>query len=99
MLVSLATRHRTKVGISSAAVTPPDPLAPLMELPGVAAASDEAREALGRVHRHRANRRGWPANAAESMVRGARASSVLDGGALSIAVDGDPGPVLAGALR
>ncbi|MGC1806009.1 MAG: oxidoreductase, partial [Mycobacterium sp.] len=30
----------------------PDPLAPLMELPGVAAASDQAREALGRAHRH-----------------------------------------------
>ncbi|MFZ3303292.1 MAG: oxidoreductase, partial [Mycobacterium sp.] len=30
----------------------PDPLAPLMELPGVAAGSDQAREALGRAHRH-----------------------------------------------
>ncbi|MBO0884057.1 MAG: oxidoreductase, partial [Mycobacterium sp.] len=27
-----------------------DPLAPLMELSGVAAASDHARDALGRVH-------------------------------------------------
>ncbi|MGB6765591.1 MAG: oxidoreductase, partial [Mycobacterium sp.] len=32
-----------------------DPLAPLMELPGVVAASDQAREALGRAHRHHAN--------------------------------------------
>ncbi|MEX3573804.1 hypothetical protein R6867_15660, partial [Mycobacterium tuberculosis] len=31
-----------------------DPLAPLMELPGVAAASDRVRDALSRVHRHRA---------------------------------------------
>ncbi|MGB6512241.1 MAG: oxidoreductase, partial [Mycobacterium sp.] len=43
-----------------------DPLAPLMELPGVAAASDQAREALGRAHRHRANLRRWPVTAAEA---------------------------------
>ena len=57
-----------------------DPLAPLMELPGVAEASDRAREALGRAHRHRANLRGWPVTAAEASLRAARASSVLDGG-------------------
>jgi hypothetical protein len=78
-----------------------DPLAPLMELPGVAAASDEAREALGRVHRHRANLRGWPANAAEAALRAARASAVLDGGQVrhdeqAAAVTH---PVFAGALR
>ena len=37
-----------------------DPLAPLAELPGVAAAGDEARDALGKAHRHRTNLRGWP---------------------------------------
>ena len=58
----------------------PDPLAALMELPGVAEASDRARDALGRVHRHRANLRGWPVTAAEASLRAARASSVLDGG-------------------
>src|SRR6202161_1072639 len=57
-----------------------DPLAPLMELPGVAAASDQAREALGRAHRHRANLRRWPVTAAAAAVRAARASEVLDGG-------------------
>ena len=57
-----------------------DPLAPLMELPGVAEASDRARDALGRAHRHRANLRGWPVTAAEASMRAARASSVLDGG-------------------
>ncbi|MCW2560522.1 MAG: hypothetical protein JWP55_4486 [Mycobacterium sp.] len=91
--------------LACAAVT--DPLAPLAELPGVAEACDEAREALGRAHRHRVNLRGWPTTAAEAAVRAARASSVLDGGSLTIGtvgaseatgdVRGDP--VLAGALR
>ncbi|MCV7125346.1 oxidoreductase, partial [Mycobacterium lacus] len=35
-----------------------------MELPGVAEASDRARDALGRAHRHPANLRGWPVTAA-----------------------------------
>jgi hypothetical protein len=76
-----------------------DPLAPLAELPGVAAAGDEAREALGRAHRHRVNLRGWPATAAEAALRAARASSVLDGGPLTLSEDGAADPVLAGALR
>ncbi|WP_343599613.1 oxidoreductase [Mycobacterium sp.] len=65
-----------------------DPLGPLTELPGVAAAAEQARDALGRAHRHRANLRGWPATAAEAALRAARASSALDGG-----------PLFAGALR
>jgi hypothetical protein len=76
-----------------------DPLAPLAELPGVADASEQAREALGRAHRHRTNLRGWPATAAEAALRAARASAVLDGGSLRLSVDGDPDPVMAGALR
>src|SRR6516225_9712968 len=72
-----------------------------MELPGVAEASDRAREALGRAHRHRANLRGWPVSAAEAALRAARASSVLDGGPVRLddeaAVVSDP--VFAGALR
>lgn len=76
-----------------------DPLAPLAELPGVAAAGEEARDALGRAHRHRTNLRGWPASAAEAAVRAARASSVLDGGSLQLPESGEPDPVLAGALR
>lgn len=68
--------------LASAGVT--DPLAPLAELPGVAAAGEQAREALGRAHRHRANLRGWPQTAAESALRGARASAVLDGGRLGL---------------
>lgn len=80
-----------------------DPLAPLTVLPGVAEAGDEAREALGRAHRHRTNLRGWPKTAAEAAVRAARASSVLDGGPLQFSDDssndGDRDPILAGALR
>lgn len=75
-----------------------DPLAPLADLPGVAEAAEEAREALGRAHRHRTNLRGWPSSAAEAALRAARASSVLDGGALQLSDDGTD-PVLAGALR
>lgn len=87
-------------GQRSASVIPmTDPLAPLAELEGVAAAGEEAREALGRAHRHRTNLRGWPATAAEAALRAARASSVLDGGALSLSDSGQPDPVLAGALR
>ncbi|WP_421843644.1 oxidoreductase [Mycobacterium sp.] len=84
-----------------------DPLAPLMDLPGVAAASEQARDALGRAHRHRANLRGWPLTAAEAALRGARASSVLDGGPVRLddlaeSVSGNQGvsdPVFGGALR
>ena len=79
-----------------------DPLAPLMKLPGVAAAADQAREALGRAHRHRANLRRWPVTAAEAALRAARASAVLDGGLkldeqLDVSAASDP--VFVGALR
>src|SRR5258705_12228377 len=80
-----------------------DPLAPLMELPGVAEASDRARDALGRVHRHAANLRGWPVTAAEAALRAARASSVLDGGPVRLDDLAEAGqvsdPVFGGALR
>lgn len=76
-----------------------DPIAPLLELPGVSAGCDEAAAALGRAHRHRTNLRGWPRNAAEAALRAARASAVLDGGSLQLPADGKPDPVLAGALR
>jgi hypothetical protein len=80
-----------------------DPLAPLMALPGVADASDQAREALGRAHRHRSNLRRWPVTAAEAALRAARASAVLDGGGLKLdedlEVSASSDPVFAGALR
>lgn len=83
------------------AVTRPaarDPLAPLLDLPGVADAAEAARLALGRAHRHRANLRKWPVTAAESAVRGARSSAQLDGGGVNLGNLGSD-PVLAGAVR
>jgi hypothetical protein len=80
-------------------VAAPDPLAPLAQLPGVADAGEEAREALALAARHKSNRRGWPATAAESAMRAARASSVLDGGSLVLNPDDERDPILAGALR
>ena len=65
----------------------------------MAEAGEEAREALALAHRHKSNRRGWPATAAEAAMRAARASSVLDGGSLVLGPDGEPDAVLAGALR
>ena len=75
-----------------------DPLAPLLDLPGVNEAVARARDALVGVHNHPVNRRGWPANAAEAGLRAARASAALDGAALT---SGDTvvDPVLAGAVR
>ncbi|MFC5994533.1 oxidoreductase [Pseudonocardia hispaniensis] len=77
-----------------------DPLAPLVDLPGVADAVDRARTAVTAVHNHPANRRGWPANAAEAGLRAARASAALDGAPLTpttneLVTD----PILAGAVR
>ncbi|MCW2717596.1 MAG: Oxidoreductase [Pseudonocardia sp.] len=85
-----------------------DPLAPLVELPGVADAVARARDALVAVHNHPVNRRGWAATAAEASLRAARASAALDGARLDPALgagDGDDAdhtvtdPVLAGAVR
>lgn len=62
-------------------MTSSDPLAPLLELPGVAEAAEAARDALGKAHRHRVNLRKWRVTAVESSMRAARASAVLDGDA------------------
>jgi hypothetical protein len=86
-----------KVTISSRAS---DPLAPLVELPGVADAVARARDAVVTVHNHPVNRRGWPAGAAEASLRAARASAALDGAPLDAAAeDVVTDPILAGAVR
>jgi hypothetical protein len=78
----------------------PDPLAPLMGLPGVGTAVARVRDAVSTVHRHPANRHRWPVTAAEASVQAARASAALDGGPTTLPSDGSvDDPVLAGALR
>ena len=77
-----------------------DPLAVLVDLPGVREAVAVARDEVSGVHRHPVNRRGWPASAAEASVRAARASAALDGGAATLPAEGPvDDPVLAGSLR
>ncbi|WP_277681201.1 oxidoreductase [Saccharomonospora azurea] len=77
-----------------------DPLAPLMDLGGVADAAKSAQDAVFAVHRLPANLRGGSATAAEASVRAARASAALDGANPDLPEDGSvTDPVLAGALR
>jgi hypothetical protein len=52
---------------------------PLLDLPGVADAADEAREAINRLFGHRVLRRQSGPVSAESALRGARASAALEG--------------------
>ena len=56
-----------------------DQLAALADLPGIRAKAEAVREACTRLRFHEALRRRIPEAAAESRVRGARASAVLDG--------------------
>jgi hypothetical protein len=77
----------------------PDPLAPLVGLPGVDDAVRRAREAVVALHRHPVNRSGWAASAAEAALRAARASAALDGAELARADGVVTDPVLAGAVR
>jgi hypothetical protein len=63
-----------------------DSLATLSALPGVAEATDAARDACTRLRWHQGLRRGVPAAAAESRVRGARASAALEGAEMDVAV-------------
>ncbi len=90
-------------GSAAAAQLPDGPAwAELAVLPGVAEAMAEARAMVDRVLVHRVLRSRAPALAAESSVRGARASAALDG--VDVPLDEvraavAPDPVLAGALR
>jgi hypothetical protein len=79
-----------------------DPLAPLVDLPGVSAALDTAREAVDRLLNHRVLRRQSAAVSSESALRGARASAALAGADVPLADlrAGDlQNPVVQGALR
>jgi len=77
-----------------------DPLAPLLDLDGVAAAVKSAQDSVFAVHRYGANLRGGQATAAEASVRAARASAGIDGADPELPDEGAVGdPLLAGALR
>ncbi|MFW0793622.1 oxidoreductase [Gordonia sp. CPCC 205515] len=81
-------------------MTSSDPLAPLLDLPGVAAAADSARDALAAVHRHPTNLRGWDKTSTEASWRAGRSSAAIDGGSVELRRDGDfDDPILAGAMR
>lgn len=62
-----------------------DPLAPLLELSGVSEAVEEGRRAVDRLLGNRVLRRSSPEVSAESLLRGAWASAVLDGSAATLA--------------
>ncbi|WP_369140800.1 hypothetical protein [Modestobacter versicolor] len=82
--------------------TGPDPLAPLLELPGVAAAAEDARAAVDRLLGHKVLRRESAGVSAESALRGARASATLEGVDVPLAelrAGGVTDPVVQGSLR
>ncbi|MEN0128800.1 MAG: hypothetical protein AAGC49_05120 [Brevundimonas sp.] len=87
-----------------------DPLAPLVDLPGVDEALARAREACETLRWHEAYRRRWREVRAEAGVRSARASAAIDGArvpldslrAVATGTGGEPGAsfvVASGALR
>jgi hypothetical protein len=81
---------------------PPDPLAPLAELAGVADAAGRARAAVDRVLSSRALSLRSPELSAESALRGAWASAVLSGADLALADvrrEAPADPLVQGALR
>lgn len=63
-----------------------DSLVRLSALPGVPEATEAARQACTQLRWHQALRRRIPAAAAESRVRGARASAALDGAEMDVEV-------------
>ncbi|MGY4645401.1 cell filamentation protein Fic [Cellulomonas sp. URHB0016] len=73
-----------RAGEPSAA--PADPLAGVVELPGVMAAVEAARTACEELRWHEAYRRRWREVRAEAGLRGARASAALDGARVPLGV-------------
>ncbi|TFV71657.1 oxidoreductase [Blastococcus sp. CT_GayMR20] len=80
----------------------PDPLAPLLDLPGVREASDAARKGIDRLLGHKVLRRESAGVSTESALRGARASAALEGVDVPLAelrAGAVTDPVVQGALR
>lgn len=78
-----------------------DPLAPLLDLPGVADAVTASRESVDRLLGHRVLRRRSAEVSGESLLRGAWASATLAGASATLAEvrAAAPDPVVQGALR
>ncbi|MFA1541620.1 Fic family protein [Actinomadura monticuli] len=80
-----------------------DALADVAKLPGAAGAVDDARKAVDRLLGHRILRRRSAEVSTESALRGARASAVLDGAAVTLdelrTSDSPSDPVVQGSLR
>ena len=92
---------RPKVGLQWPAV-PTDPLLPLLDLPGVAEAAADARDAVDRLLGHRVLRRASARVSGESALRGARASAALEGALYpleQVRAGAVQNPVLRGAMR
>jgi len=90
-----ATRPAVRPGAS-------DPLAPLLDLPGVRDAADGARAGIDRLLRHKVLRRESAGVSSESALRGARASAALEGVDVPLAdlrAGGVEDPLVQGALR
>ncbi|MCW2635472.1 MAG: uncharacterized protein JWQ99_1839 [Blastococcus sp.] len=82
--------------------TAPDPLAPLLDLPGVRDAAEAARGGIDRLLGHKVLRRESAGVSSESALRGARASAALEGRDVTLAdlrSGGVEDPVVQGALR
>jgi hypothetical protein len=79
-----------------------DPLAPLLDLPGVRDAADAARQAVDRLLTHNAMRRHATSVAVEAGLRCARASAALEGHDVALSALREEAPddaVVQGALR
>lgn len=78
-----------------------DPLAELAALEGVASAMAATRDGIDALLRDRGQRRTTPEQTAESLLRGAHASAVLEGAEVSLEVvrSGDCPPMAQAALR
>src|SRR4051794_12427125 len=79
-----------------------DPLAPLLDLPGVREAAGSARGAIDRLLAHRLMRNRSAEVSTESALRGARASAALEGADVPLAelrAGEVSDPVVQGALR
>ncbi len=93
---------RPGAGRPAARPTGPDPLAPLLDLPGVREAAESARTGIDRLLSHRLMRNRSAEVSTESALRGARASAALDGVDVALAdlrAGSVADPVVQGSLR